>query len=321
MVVFLPPFYLKISSIMFNFFNKFSKNYFDFMKFHKICFALSILCILISFVSFFVNKLNFGIDFTGGLLFDITTKNGKGIAELRNDFLKNGFEDFSIQNYDKSSFIIRISEKETSKQAEKELSQSESIQVIKTMINGFFDNDVIYNKIDFVGPQVGKELIIKGLLALTISLLIIMIYIWIRFDLEFGIGALITLFHDTIIIFGIYSVFKMEFDLTSIAAVLTVVGYSINDSVVIYDRIREFLPKYKSEGLISVINRSLTTTLRRTLLTSSTTLVSLLILAFLGGESIRNFSLIVFLGIVIGTYSSIYISAPILIYIRKFVKK
>ncbi|MDD2840473.1 MAG: protein translocase subunit SecF [Rickettsiales bacterium] len=292
-----------------------SSDYYDFMSIHKICFVVSLCCILLSVGSFFVNKLNFGIDFTGGLLFDISVQDNKDIASLRNDFLKEGFEDFSIQNYGDNGFIIRISEKEVNLHASKELSQTESMQLVKSVINSIFSDDVEYNKTDFVGPQVGKELIVKGLTALILSLFVIMIYIWVRFEFEFGVGALLTLFHDVIIIFGIYSIFGIEFDLTSIAAILTIIGYSINDTVVIYDRIREFLPKYKKEGIVMVINRSLTTTLRRTLLTSSSTLFSLLILVALGGESIKNFALVVFLGIFIGTYSSIYISAPVLLYI------
>lgn len=292
-----------------------STNYYDFMSIHKICFVISLCCILLSVGSFFINKLNFGIDFTGGLLFDITVKNNKDIASLRNDFLKEGFEDFNIQIYGNNGYIIRMSEKEINAHADKELNQTESTQLVKNIINSFFNDGVKYNKTDFVGPQVGKELIVKGLTALILSLLVIMVYIWVRFEFEFGVGALITLFHDVIIVFGIYSIFGIEFDLTSIAAILTIVGYSINDTVVIYDRIREFLPKYKKEGIATVINRSLTTTLRRTLLTSSSTLLSLLILVVLGGESIKNFGLMVFLGILIGTYSSIYISAPILLYV------
>ena len=144
-----------------------------------------------------------------------------------------------------------------------------------------------------------------------------LVYISIRFEWKFGIGAVIALIHDTILTFGIYSVFQINFDLTAIAAILTVIGYSVNDKVVIYDRIREFLPKYKHDTLTTIINMSLTTTLRRTLLTSSTTLASLLILALMGGDTLKYFSLVVMYGIIIGTYSSIFISTPLLLYIHK----
>lgn len=306
---------------MFKLFKFKEKNYYDFMKIHKIFFVISLCAIFISIGSFFINKLNFGVDFTGGLLFDVSVKDNSDIAKLRNDFLKHNFNDFNVQSYGDGGFIIRVSEQEVSKQAEKELSNSESIQLVKNLINSSFNDEVKYNKIDFVGPQVGKELILKGLIALILSFAVMLTYIAIRFKLEFGIGAIIALAHDAILTFGIYSIFKMDFDLTAIAAVLTVIGYSVNDKVVIYDRIREFLPKYKNESLTEVINRSLTTTLRRTLLTSSTTLISLLILALIGGEALKNFSIIVFLGIIIGTYSSIFISTPILIYLGNDKKK
>ena len=304
---------------MFNSFK--SKDYFDFIKIHKIFFTISLVAIFISFASFFVNKLNFGVDFTGGLLFDITVKSNENIAKLRSDFLNSDIKDFNIQSYGDSGFIIRVSDNQKDKNTNEVLDTTKSTENIKNIINTSFEESVTYNKVDFVGPQVGKELIIKGTIALLLSLIVMLIYITVRFELDFGLGTVIGLLHDVIIIFGIYSIFKIEFDLTSIAAILTVVGYSINDKVVIYDRIREFMVKYKKENFSTIINTSLTTTLRRTLLTSSTTLVSLLILSLIGGESVKDFSLIVFLGIVIGTYSSVFISAPILLYISKDKKK
>jgi preprotein translocase subunit SecF len=292
--------------------------YYNFMKWHKICFVTSVFVIFLSIVGFFINRLNFGIDFTGGLLFDINVEDNSDIAGLRSALLKNNFEDFIIQSYEKDGFIIRISVKDIAKsQKKEELSQTKAIDIVKNITSDFFDKKITYNKIDFVGPQVGKELILNGLFALLLSIIAIVIYIWVRFELSFGIGALITLFHDIIIVFGIYSIFKLDFDLTSVAAILTIIGYSVNDTVVIYDRIREYIQKYKKDSITSIIDRSLTATIRRTLLTSSTTLVSLLILGFIGGESIKNFSLVVFCGIVIGTYSSIFISAPLLVYIEK----
>lgn len=301
---------------MFSFFKK-SSNYYDFMKFHKLFFGISTILILISIISFFIRGLNFGVDFTGGLLFDITVESNKDIASFRSDFLKNNIQDFNIQSYGDNGFIIRIAESAIIQQTNKELSSSEEIQIVKNMINTFFDNNVQYNKIDFVGPQVGKELILKGLIALILSFLAMLVYISIRFEWKFGIGAVIALIHDTVLTFGIYSAFQINFDLTAIAAILTVIGYSVNDKVVIYDRIREFLPKYKHDTLITIINMSLTTTLRRTLLTSSTTLASLLILALIGGDTLKYFSLVVMYGIIIGTYSSIFISTPLLLYIHK----
>jgi preprotein translocase SecF subunit len=286
-----------------------SYDYFDFMKLKVAGFILSAILLFASFCSFFINKLSFGIDFTGGLLFDISVDSN--IGEFREILNRGEFGDFNVQSYGDNSFIVRISEMQR---------QDGKINEIKQYINGEFSEtgkDVTYNKIDFVGPQVGKDLIKNGLFAFFLSLLVISVYIWVRFELDFSIGVLITLVHDICILFGIYSIFRVDFDLTSVAAILTVMGYSMNDTVVIYDRLREFLQKYKDKSLVEIINRSLTTTLRRTLLTSSTTLISLLILGFWGGDSIKYFSLIVFVGIIIGTYSSIFISAPILIYIKK----
>ena len=286
-----------------------------FMKYHKLFFSISLLIIFVSFISFFVNKLNFGIDFTGGLLFDITVDDNSQIASVRNILLKNNFNDFNVQSYGKNGFIIRISEQEISKKAERELSQSESIQLVKNILAPLFDEEIVYNKIDFVGPQVGGELIKKAVLALFLSCIVMLVYIAFRFEWNFGIGVIISLIHDSIIVLGIYSLFKIDFDLTSIAAILTIIGYSVNDTVVIYDKIRELISKHGGKITSDTLNTALTITLRRTLLTSSTTLVSLLILAFFGGDVLKYFSLIVFLGIVIGTYSSIFISTPILLYI------
>jgi preprotein translocase subunit SecF len=269
-------------------------------------FTISIILIVLSFISLFINKLSFGIDFTGGVLFDITAKTE--IGALRQYLVKNEIGDFSVQSYGDSNFIIRIA------QTEQDKSYTDKI---KSLLSTYFEDKVIYNKIDFVGPQVGKELIGNGIIAFLLSLIAISIYIWIRFEWNFSVGVIITLIHDICILFGIYSFFKIDFDLTSVAAILTVMGYSMNDTVVIYDRLREFMPKYKDKSLTEIIDRSLTTTLRRTLLTSSTTLISLLILGFYGGDSIKFFSLMVFVGIIIGTYSSIFISAPILLYIKK----
>ncbi|GMO64986.1 MAG: protein translocase subunit SecF [Rickettsiales bacterium] len=285
-----------------------TSDFFDFMKLKVIGFIISLVFIVFSFFGFFTKGLNFGIDFTGGLLFDITAD--IDIGDLRQVLIDSKFDDFSVQSSG-DSFIIRVSQ-----DSKTDDDRKEGIEVIKTLLNEKI-KDITYNKIDFVGPQVGEQLIKDGIYAFVLSILVISIYIWFRFEWDFSIGVIITLIHDILILFGIYSIFQIDFDLTSIAAILTVMGYSMNDTVVIYDRLREFLPKYKDKSLLEIVNRSLTTTIRRTLLTSSTTLISLLILGFVGGDSIKNFSLIVFIGIIIGTYSSFFVSAPAILYINK----
>jgi preprotein translocase subunit SecF len=202
--------------------------------------------------------------------------------------------------------MIKVSQDE-------KIDQSKIVQKIKTVLNDNFSNPE-YRKVDFVGPQIGKELISKGITALIFSFVAIMIYIWIRFDWQFGVGAIIAVIHDAILMFGLFACTGLEFNSTSIAAILAIIGYSINDSVVIYDRVRENLQKFKKTNIKDVVNLSLNSTLSRTILTSGATLLSLLALILFGGEALKGFSISVFFGVVIGTYSSIYISTPILLY-------
>jgi len=288
----------------------------DFMKVHKIALAMSVICIIGSVGLVFVKGLNFGIDFSGGILMEIRVENadqhkireifaGK-VKDVQVQTTQQGAEKNSIQN----DFLIRIAKNEDSSAS----SQSELIQEIKEILNKNFEK-IEYRKIDYVGPQVGGELIKKGFMALFLSFAFIMIYIWIRFDWQFGVGGIFALLHDAVLTIGFYAVSGIEFNLTSIAAILTVIGYSINDSVVIYDRIRENLRKYKKMDLAQLINSSANSTLSRTLLTSGATLLSLLALVLFGGEVLKSFSTAAFFGILVGTYSSIYISAPILLYL------
>ncbi len=193
---------------------------------------------------------------------------------------------------------------------------------MKEALNKYFDNQIEYTKIEFVGPQVGSALIKDAILAMLFSFIGIMIYIAFRFEWQYGLGIIIALIHDTIFTLGFMSISNLEFDLTSVAAILTVIGYSVNDSVVIYDRIRENIVKYKNMSIADMINLSINETLGRTILTVVTTLISVAALILFGGEKLHSFSVTVFFGIVIGTYSSIYISAPILMHlgIKKFLR-
>jgi preprotein translocase subunit SecF len=274
------------------------------MSIHKIALALSIIFMIGSLILVFTKGLNYGIDFAGGILIEARIDENPDIAKIR-EALSSKINDIHIQESGENDIQIRVSKASQD--------QDKLIKKIQNILEENFTK-VEYRKIDFVGPQVGSELIFKGFLALFLSFVFIMIYIWIRFDWQFGLGGIFALLHDAIVTIGFFSITGLEFNLTSIASILTIIGYSINDSVVIYDRIRENLRNYKKMDLQLLINSSTNSTLSRTILTASTTLISLLALIFFGGEALFSFSVATFFGIALGTYSSIYISAPILLY-------
>jgi preprotein translocase subunit SecF len=278
----------------------------DFMGVHKLVIFISIISIIISIALVFTRGLNFGIDFSGGVLIEARLAERADITEIRNLLSEETLGEISIQNFDEKDLMIRVS-------SSKDRDQNAIIKRIQEILNNNFDN-IEYRKVDFVGPQVGKELITNGFLSLFLSFVFIMIYIWVRFDWQFGLGAILALIHDAALMFGFFSLSGLEFNLSSIAAVLTIIGYSINDSVVIYDRVRENLRKYKKMDLAELLNISINSTLSRTALTAGVTLASLFALIIYGGDVLKSFSIAVFFGIIIGTYSSIYISAPILLY-------
>lgn len=277
----------------------------DFMKVHKLALFMSVFCIVGSLILVFSKGLNFGIDFAGGILIEARINENLDVAKVRT-LITAEINDVQIQNIDQKDLLIRV--------AKSDEEQSVVVKKIQEILNKNFGK-VEYRKVDYVGPQVGSELIWKGFVALLMSFVFIMIYIWIRFDWQFGFGGIFALLHDAIVTLGFYAITGLEFNLTSIAAILTIIGYSINDSVVIYDRIRENLRRYKKMDLSDLINSSANSTLSRTILTSGVTLISLLALIIYGGEVLFSFSVATFFGILVGTYSSIYISAPILIYL------
>jgi len=290
----------------------------DFMSIHNIALIFSIICIIGSMALVFFKGLNLGIDFAGGVLIEARFNEKPEIAKIR-ELLSTSIKDVQIQetknqesadqNHD---ILIRV--------AKNNQDQSSQIKKIQEILNNNFQN-IEYRKVDFVGPQVGSELIFNGSLALALSFVFIMIYIWIRFDWQFGLGGIFALLHDTALTLGFFAITGLEFNLTSIASILTIIGYSINDSVVIYDRIRENLSINQKMDLADLINSSTNSTLSRTILTSGTTLISLLALILFGGDTLFSFSMATFFGILIGTYSSIYISAPILFYFDPRQKK
>ena len=279
----------------------------DFMSWRKFNYILSAILIFASLMSLFVIKLNFGIDFAGGITMEMRASKAPDLSTMRSVITDLDIGEISLQNFG--------SDKDLSLRVGGDLSEEElmaNIDKIKETLNSKFDYDIEYRKVDFVGPQVGSQLIKAGAQATILSFIAIMVYIWIRFEWQFGLGILIALVHDIIIGLGFMSISGLDFNLSSIAAVLTIIGYSVNDSVVIYDRIRENLRKYAKKSISDIINVSVNETLSRTVLTIVTTLIANLALIIFGGEAIRSFSMLMFFGIVIGTYSSIYISAPLL---------
>lgn len=286
----------------------------DFMKPHKIALFLSVLSIIASIVLTFTKGLNFGIDFSGGILIEARIDGQNTNIDVANvrSLIDQEVRDVQIQNIGQNGGLNELLIRVPKSKSEDQVITVKKIQAILSKNY----SSIEYRKVDYVGPQIGAELIRNGTLSLLLSFVFIMIYIWVRFDWQFGLGGIFALFHDTIITLGLYSITGLEFNITSIAAILTIIGYSINDSVVIYDRIRENLRKHRKSDLSSLINSSINSTLSRTVLTSTVTLVSLLALILFGGSVLKSFSIATFFGILVGTYSSIYISAPILLYIN-----
>jgi preprotein translocase subunit SecF len=272
------------------------------MDYRKIFIISSLILILSSVLLLSFKGLNLGIDFKGGTLIEISTKNSD-IAELRR-ILSPNFNDVSLQEFGNSETIIIRLQNETN------VESIETVNQVKNLIN---DKVSEFRRSEFVGPTISSELLWKGLQAISFALLAILTYIWLRFDWQFGFGAVVALSHDVLFTLGVLSLFNIDFSLSSIAAILTICGYSLNDSVVIYDRIRENLRKYKKLELSELFNVSINNTLSRTIMTSLTTLIALFSLYIFGGEVIKPFAFAMIIGVIIGTYSSIYIAVPTLL--------
>ena len=275
---------------------------YPFMDYRKKFIIGSLILILSSVLLLTFKGLNLGIDFKGGTLIEISTKNSN-IAELRS-ILSPKFNDVSLQEFGNSETIIIRLQNETNTES------IETVNLVKNLIN---DKVSEFRRSEFVGPTISSELLWRGLQAISFALLAILIYIWLRFDWQFGFGAVVALSHDVLFTLGVLSLFNIDFSLSSIAAILTICGYSLNDSVVIYDRIRENLRKYKKLELQELFNVSINNTLSRTIMTSLTTLIALFSLYIFGGEVIKPFAFAMIIGVIIGTYSSIYIAVPTLL--------
>jgi len=275
---------------------------YKFLNYRRFFYIVSGIAIILSLSLLFFKGLNLGIDFKGGTLIEISTKN-TDIAELR-DILSPNFNEVSLQEFgDENTIIIRL-------QNENNQESIETVNKVKKLINNKVEE---FRRSEFVGPTVSSELLWKGFQAVSLALFAILIYIWLRFEWQFGFGAVVALTHDVFFTLGILSILNIEFSLSTIAAVLTIAGYSINDTVVIFDRVRENLRKYKKIELLDLFNISINNTLSRTVMTSITTLLALLSLYLFGGEVIKPFALTMIIGVLIGTYSSIFIAVPTLL--------
>ena len=274
----------------------------QFLKFKKATLIMSITICFFSIFSLFLNGLNFGIDFKGGTLIEVSSENNINITNVRSVLSSLNLGDVQIQNFgSEKNILVRI-----------EASSSENNSSALSKITNQL---ILFGKIqrtEVVGPKISSELIQKGILAILSAVGLMLFYIWIRFEWQFSLGAVLALIHDVIITIGIFSFFQIEFNLSIIAALLTIIGYSMNDTVVVYDRIRENLRKYKKQDLYDLINISINQTLSRTVLTSFTTLLALFSLYIFGGQVIKGFTLAMIIGVFIGTYSSTFIASQLL---------
>jgi len=274
----------------------------SFMDYRKIFIIISIMFMCFSVILLSFKGLNLGIDFKGGTLIEVNTKNSS-ISNLRS-ILSPEFNDVSLQQFGNTETIIIRLQNNTN---------TESIVTVNKVKDLISDKVSEFRRSEFVGPTISSELLWKGLQAILFSLIAILIYIWLRFEWQFGFGAVVALTHDVLFTLGVLSLFNIDFSLSSIAAILTIAGYSINDSVVIFDRIRENLRKYKKLDLVDLFNISINNTLSRTVMTSITTLLALFSLYIFGGEVIKPFAFAMIIGVIIGTYSSIFIAVPTLL--------
>ena len=274
----------------------------QFLKYKKITLSISIIFCLASFFFLFINGLNFGIDFKGGSLIEVKSNQSINISNVRSRLSLLNLGDVQIQNFGSDkNVLVRV-----------ESSSSENNSSVLSNITNELQSFGEIQRTEVVGPKISSELIQKGILAIISAVGLMLFYIWIRFEWQFSFGAVLALIHDVIITIGIFSFFQIEFNLSIIAALLTIIGYSMNDTVVVYDRIRENLRKYKKQDLYDLINSSINQTLSRTVLTSLTTLLALFSLYIFGGQVIKGFTLAMIIGVFIGTYSSTFIASQFL---------
>ena len=269
--------------------------------------SITIFVLSILFISF--KGLNYGIDFKGGTLIELRTDTSISASSIRESLKSMELGDVNVKNFGKDGdYLIKVEQKNTN--------NNNLIPQIKKTLSNNLNADIDFRRVENVGPKVSSELLESSVIAISLALAAMLFYIWVRFEWQFSVGSIIALFHDVVITLGIFSVLSLEINLSIIAAVLTIVGYSMNDTVVIYDRIRENLFKYTKISISDVSNLSINETLARTIITSVTTLLALFSIYILGGEILRGFSFAMILGVIIGTYSSIFVASPILKFLK-----
>ncbi|MFL2903360.1 MAG: protein translocase subunit SecF [Candidatus Pelagibacter sp.] len=281
----------------------------SFNKYYNHFNLISSFFIIASLILLIFKGLNFGIDFKGGTLIELRSNDTKiNVSSLRDNLNQMNLGDVSVKKFgNNTDYLIKFENKNNKKNI---------IEEIKVNLDKSFGNNFNFRRVENVGPKVSAELLRSGVIAISLSLALMLIYIWIRFEWQFSLGAILALFHDVIVTLGIFSLLSLEINLSIIAAVLTIVGYSMNDTVVIFDRVRENLRKYSDIKIYELTNISINETLSRTIITSITTLLALLAIYFFGGEVLKGFSLAMILGVVFGTYSSIYIANTVLVRLR-----
>ncbi len=282
----------------------------EFLRFKFIALLFSLTLLFLTFLSLFLNGLNLGIDFKGGILVEFRSIENKivNISDFRNNAKSLGLGEVSVQEFGKNTDVLLRVQKQEGGNKE----QVEALNKIKN----FFKDEYTIRRTEFVGPVVGEELKEAGITAVLLSLFLILIYIWFRFEWQFSIAAIFALSHDVLTTIGLFSLLNLEFNLAIVAALLTTAGYSINDTVVVFDRVRENLRRYKSQQNIVIYNRSINETLSRTVITSLTTLLALFVIYFFGGAVLKDFALAMIWGVVIGTYSSIFIAVSSLTFFK-----
>ncbi|MDD3370655.1 MAG: protein translocase subunit SecF [Alphaproteobacteria bacterium] len=288
----------------------------DFVGKRWFAFGVTIVLMLVTIVSLFVNGLNFGIDFKGGILIEAKSQQVVDIAALRGDLATLNLGEVALQQFGSpDDVLIRIQRQEGDEKV-----QMAAVQAVRDKLGPSYE----YRRVEVVGPTVGAELLHAGIMATLLAILAIGAYVAFRFEWQFGVAAFVSTLHDVFVTVGLYSILQLDFNLTAVAALLTLAGYSINDTVVVFDRIRETLRRQRASDLKEVINASVNQTLSRTTMTAGTTLLALLPLLFIGGETLLNFSAALTWGIFIGTYSSIYVAAALMLYmppLRRIEKK